>query len=430
MASSLVSAGLTSMGSPDEASLIIVNSCSFLQTAVKESLDTVFDLRTRYPGKKILLAGCLPGRYDKDTLNGLLPEVDGIFGNRSPEAVADLLTALEEGTKPAVFPSPPAAQKGTGAASSSASSVKRTVSYSFPGSSYVKLAEGCGNRCTYCAIPLIRGPLVSRSQEQVLDEIKYLLDGGVFEFNLIAQDLGSYGLDRGRQELTELLEKILRLDGKFWLRMLYLHPDHFPESLPDLCSSDSRLLPYFDLPFQHASETILGKMGRKGSAGVYLDLVRRIRDKLADAVIRSTFITGFPGETGKDFDQVLAFQREAQLTWAGIFIYSREEGTPAYGMSSRFKQNLLRGVFEKRKNLFQDLQTAITGSWLTRFKGRTMDVLIEEPVEGEDLSLGRTWLQAPEVDGSTVVRGRNLKPGSVVSCSITRVNGIDLEALV
>jgi ribosomal protein S12 methylthiotransferase len=361
---------------------------------------------------KILLAGCLVARYGEE-----LPgrdELDGFVGLRDPQGLERLLRAA-----PASGPATPA------------SSPPSRHLLSYPGSAYLKVAEGCGNRCSYCAIPLIRGPLASRPREEVVREAAELLASGVRELVLIAQDLASYGTDwgEGRQggrpaggELPALLRELLRLPGEFWLRCLYIHPDHVPEELLEL-TADPRLLPYFDLPFQHASPAVLRRMGRRGSAESYLALLERIRRALPQAVLRSTFLVGFPGESEEDFRLLLDFQRRAELDWAGFFTYSREEGTAAFELGPRVAHR----TAEKRQRELESAQTEITARRLDRHVGSELDVLIEEPVQGEALALGRAYLQAPEVDGLLVVKAEGLEAGRLYRVRVDRRNGVDLE---
>jgi ribosomal protein S12 methylthiotransferase len=394
---------------PAEADLIIVNSCGFIEKAKEESVNTTLLLRERHPGKKILLAGCLVERYE-DQLRKELSEIDGFSGNRTLESVRDAALSL----------------MGMGRPSSGHEKQVRTAFLSFPGSVYVKIAEGCDNGCAYCSIPLIRGGLVSRTVKEIVEEIRTLHDRGIFEFNLVAQDLGSFGRDRGRVEIADLFAALSRLDGRFWIRPLYIHPDHFPFELLPVIRGDGRFLPYFDIPFQHASRSVLSRMGRKGSKERYLDLIARIRDEAPGAVMRSTFLTGFPGETDGDFGELADFQQKAGLNWLGVFEYSREEDTAAYGM----KGTVPRGTARKRREILEKNQVPITERGLDAMIGLEAEVLVEEEVKGEALFLGRCRSQAPDVDGLTVVNARGLVPGSLVNTRITRRNGFDLEAVV
>ncbi len=428
MIAALERAGWSLAPDAESAAVLIVNTCGFISSAKSESIETGLGFKARYPGKKVYMVGCLTERY-RESLAVDMPEIDGFLGNQDPAGVAALVGET---------PVPSASRERRGAASArrrASRLYERTHLLSFPGSAYVKVAEGCGNRCTYCAIPLIRGDLSSRSQEGVLEEIRGLVARGIREVILIAQDLGSYGADRpvgfgraghpGSAGLPGLLEGIRSIEGDFWVRMLYIHPDHFPNEIIAQAATDKRLLPYFDLPFQHASPSILSAMGRRGEPERNLELVRRIRAELPNAVIRSTFLVGFPGETEEDVERLLDFQREAALDWLGIFAYSREEDTPAYAMGRR----VAKAEAERRKARVELAQVPITEEALDRHIGRTLEALIEEPFPGEELSIGRTYLQAPDVDGLLVVHG-NQTPGSVVPVRITRRNGVDLEGEV
>ncbi|MCL2382310.1 MAG: 30S ribosomal protein S12 methylthiotransferase RimO [Treponema sp.] len=418
--------GWTAAESADTVDLVIVNSCGFIESAKQESINAVLAWRKMYPEKKILLAGCLSQRYAKELAESL-PEADGIFGNSDLAGIVQA-AALAAGktlnkTAPASSRPPP----DTGA---------RPL-LSLPGSAYVKISEGCGNRCSYCAIPLIRGGLRSRSVSDITDECRALVERGIKEICLVGQDTGSYGRDSGDGSgggLPGLLQAISRLKGEFRVRLLYIHPDHFPLPILDIMEEDPRFLPYFDIPFQHGSEKILRLMNRRGNAAVYLDLVEALRRRFPDAAIRSTFMTGFPGETEEDFQTLLEFQQKARLDWLGCFAYSREEDTPAWGMKGR----VAKKTAARRKRLVEERQIPITERQMERFIGRTFDVLVEEqfkptadgPSTGEEeLYLGRLPCQAPEIDGSAViVSPRPLESGALVSCRVFARAGIDLQA--
>lgn len=409
----LEKAGLRWVHDPAGAELIIINTCGFIAGAKEESIRTALEIRNRYPDKKVIMTGCLVQRYERD-LRAELSEVDEFIGNRAPERFALNIAGLL-GSHPGSFPDE----------NLESLLQNRQKLLSFPGSAFVKLAEGCSNFCSYCAIPLIRENLKSRLREDILSEIRRLLAAGVYELNLVAQDLGAFGMDRGGSELPRLLEEISALEGRFWLRLLYLHPDHFPADILDIISTDSRLLPYFEIPFQHASKKILTRMGRTGSKDLYLALIGKIRERLPEAVIRSTFMVGFPGETDEDFQSLLEFQKQSSLDWLGVFVYSREEGTAAFNLGGRVKQKTARS----RKSRLEELQIPITEKRLDTFPGRSLELLVEEQVKSEDMFLARAWLQAPEVDGLVVVKGHGLTPGSLIEARIIRRNGLDLEAV-
>ena len=412
------------VASAEAADLVIVNSCGFIESAKRESIEATIAIKSRWPGKKVLLAGCLAQRYP-EALLGDMAEADGIFGNADLSLAVDAAQKTLGGYREAIVPAQPASINGR--------YYGRHRLFDFPGSAYVKVTEGCDNRCTYCAIPLIRGRLRSRGVEDIVEECGALIERGIREINLIGQDLGAYGWDLaasgaptpggGAPGLADLLAALSALEGDFRVRTLYIHPDHFPEGILEVMARDKRILPYFDLPLQHASERVLRAMNRKGSPRVYLDLIAKIRAALDEAMIRSTFLVGFPGETDEDFEILRRFQDEARLDWLGVFTYSREENTPAYGMKGR----VAKKVAEGRKASIEAAQEAITGRRLERFIGQTIEVLAEEGVEGEALTLGRAWMQAPDVDGLTVVKGR-FAPGTTRLVRVVGVNGVDLEA--
>jgi ribosomal protein S12 methylthiotransferase len=308
-----------------------------------------------------------------------------------------------------------------------------------PGSAYIKISEGCDNCCSFCAIPLIRGRLRSRSIADIVEECRVLLQREVKELCIIGQDIGSYGTDGNGDavsKLPELLNAISLLEGRFWVRLLYIHPDHFPLPILDIMQRDERFLPYFDIPFQHAAPEILSAMNRHGTAERYLEFLKDIRSRLANAVIRSTFLLGFPGETEKDFAALLDFQDKAALDWLGCFAYSREEGTPAYSLPAQVSHK----TANLRKRIIEERQIPITENNMNRFTSKTLDVLIEEKFVsgaegncGEAIMLGRLYCHAPEVDGSAVFVGARggaelgAQLGSLLPCKVIARRGFDLE---
>ena len=404
--------GLRWVENPETARIIIVNTCGFITSAKDQSIQTTLSLKESFPEKKVIMLGCLVQRYQAE-LERAMGEIDGFVGLNDPDALLRLIGSAGDDRIDSSKTGKPHRQP-------------RSRFLSFPGSAYVKVAEGCSNHCSYCAIPLIRGELTSRPAGDILVEIEELLGNGVVEIVLIAQDLAAYGRDRGEWELVRLVKSILRLDRRFWLRLLYLHPDHFPSDLLDVAAADSRVLPYFDIPFQHGSHAVLARMGRNGSAERYAALVQDIRSRIPDVVIRSTFMVGFPGEREEDFQMLLSFQRDCPLDWVGVFAYSREEGTPAYKMKGRVS----KAVAEARRRLVEQSQIGISERLLERHVGKTLDVLVEERVEGERLFLGRAYLHAPEVDGLVVLKADKLEPGKIYPARIEARAGIDLEATI
>jgi ribosomal protein S12 methylthiotransferase len=265
--------------------------------------------------------------------------------------------------------------------------------------------------------------------EEVLRQIRELLHQGVVEINLIAQDLAAYGSDQGQQEFPLLLRKISELQGDFWVRLLYIHPDNFPIEILSIMKDDPRIIPYFDIPFQHASQKVLLRMGRSGTAGEYLHLIEKIRSELPDAVIRSTLMVGFPGEGRRELNELKQFQQDAQFDWAGVFVFSREEGTRAYSMRSSFGDRLVAGRAVAGKDALEAIQAEISASRMDRFVDRTLRVLVEEEVPEESMALGRAYLHAPEVDGTAIILSEGVKPGNWSDMKVVKRNNFDIEVV-
>ena len=415
----------------DEADFILVNSCGFIQSAKKESIDAVCNIKQAYPEAKLVLTGCLAERY-ADQLIEQMPELDGVFGNGDLSKIADFMDSIKKQRGAETFP-----QKGVCGGD-------RPVIFNFPGSAFVKITEGCSNHCSFCAIPLIRGELRSRKETEILREIKKLVKDGVYEINLIGQDLAAYGSDT-KTSLAELLKKITEIPGDFIVRPLYIHPDHFSDDIIEaIKAGKGRLLPYFDIPFQSGDDGIILAMNRTGSFKEYTALVKKIRRQLPGAVLRTTFLTGFPGESDEAADNTARFLEEIQPDWSGCFPYSREEDTPAYSMKGRVPAKTAKA----RAARLEELQSAITADHLQRYVGKELEVLVEELVTGgesqensenveeEGLAIGRAWFQAPEVDGSVVIRYdlddkealTSLKAGSVVTVKVLASTGVDLDS--
>ena len=453
----LLARGWQRTGDPSEAALIIINTCGFIESAKTESLQSLMEARAAYPDAKIVFAGCLAERY-MDAFSEDLPEADALFGNGDLSRFDDIIDALfaddstgshgteSEGktvpaSKTAVRPCVKPPQEGV-------CSGPRPEFLNFPGSAYVKITEGCNNCCAFCAIPVIRGELRSRPQNDIIAEIKELRSRGVFEINLIGQDLAAYGRDgvpKGKSNhpvyseepspLKKLLEAISALPGHFWVRLLYIHPDHFPFDILDTVAADSRILPYFDVPFQSGSNNVLAAMNRTGSRESYAALAKRVRE--AGAVLRTTFLCGFPGETDEDALETEEFLSLVRPDWSGCFPYSREEDTPAYSM----KKQVSHKKAALRASRLEELQSAITQERLAAHVGKEYEVLIEEIIDDPEndagIALGRSWFQAPEVDGATIVRYEldseeqkaAVQPGKVVKVKVLGVSGVDIDTL-
>ena len=428
LAGFLINKGYKLTMNADEADFILVNSCGFIQSAKKESIDAIYNIRKAYPEAKIILTGCLAERYAQDLIEQM-PELDGVFGNGDLSKICSFMNKAKKERTAQTF-----SQNGV-------CSGERPVLFNFPGSAFVKITEGCSNHCSFCAIPLIRGEVRSRPEAEILEEIKQLLSDGVYEINLIGQDLAVYGKEFGTS-LAALLKKIAKIKGDFIVRPLYIHPDHFTDDIIEAIKTSPKLLPYFDIPFQSADDKIILAMNRTGSYKEYSALVKKIRRELPSAVLRTTFLTGFPGETDEAAENTARFLQEIKPDWSGCFPYSREEDTPAYNMKPRVPAKTAKA----RAAHLEELQTAITTGRLERYVKQEVNVLVEELISVEEnsegaansegLAIGRAWFQAPEVDGSIVIRYdlsdpeavKSVVPGSVVTVKVLASTGVDLDS--
>ncbi|MBN2289339.1 MAG: 30S ribosomal protein S12 methylthiotransferase RimO [Candidatus Glassbacteria bacterium] len=425
MLSGLAAGGLSLTGDLSRAEAIVVNTCGFIQAAKEESIEAILEAaRYKEPGGRcrvLAVVGCLSQRY-AEQLKAELPEVDLFLGvgDEQRSLAALLRSALGEG---------PGGQSGCREARP-----LRLVETALQGWAYLKIAEGCSNHCSYCAIPLIRGDLVSRPPHELVEEARYLESLGVLELNLIAQDLTAYGRDRGKDhpDLEGLLRLLLSETGIPWIRLLYTHPAHLEEGLLELMGSERRILPYLDLPVQHAADRILGRMGRKTTAEKMRSLIRRARELVDSLVLRTTVLLGYPGETLRDFEALLEFIAEVRFDRLGAFAYSPEEDTPAAGQGGRVP----RAEKERRVEMLLELQRRISAERNAGRVGRVLPVLIERALEpGEALCAeygwaGRSAAHAPEVDGWVYLAGQRLEPGSFARVRIKEAQDYDLFGAV
>ncbi len=404
-------AGYEMINAPDFADVIIVNTCCFIENAKNEAIETIFELLSfkQTHCRKFVVAGCFAQRYPNEVVEEI-PEVDLVFGVGD---VSQIAQALQSGQK-IWHPEYTDIQCG-----------RHILNY--PGFIYLKISEGCSNHCAFCAIPLIRGEHRSRPPLILTDELRANKTDEISEVVLIGQDTAQYGTDLSAAEnvATLALKLSAQLRDSDWLRVLYMHPDHLSHDMLVELSKCKNFVPYFDIPFQSGCDEILARMGRKHNRQYYLDLIKDIRTVFPDAIIRSTFIAGFPGETDEQAKETLDFIREAQLDWAGGFTYSAEEGTPAAEMPDQIPESKKKSRLKK----IIDLCESISHKRMHHYVGTTQTVLIEEQVEQEELYLGRVWMQAPEVDGITVVAGDDLEVGRMYEVEITELNNNDFYAV-
>ena len=394
MLAHLASEGFTVLEEFDQVDCILINTCAFLTEAVSESLDEIIALaRLKEEGRtgRLVVTGCMVSRFG-EKLTEQVPEIDGVVHPTDLAGVVEAVTGRKKTSgKQGVFPAR-----------------FRTFPYH---RAYVKIGEGCSNHCTYCTIPGIRGEFSSRELSSITDEIRWLLDEGTTELTLVSQDTGRYGLDREGLSLAYLLSEILKVPGEFWLRVLYVHPSRVNGDLLDVMASDDRVCRYLDVPFQHVSGKILELMGRGGAPGAH-EVISLARDRLPGVFVRTTLMTGFPGETDEDFSQMLEFVRSGQVNHLGVFPYSREEDTLAAGFLEQVPEELSR---ERMETLLAEQET-VSAFLIKSLVGEVLEVMADGA--DEKGTFGRHSGQAPEVDGVVYLDGSPVL-GDVVSVKIT-----------
>ena len=395
----------------NEADLIIINTCGFIESAKQEALDTIFEcLNTKKEKSKVLVCGCLVQRYKKE-LQESIPEVDCFMGineyNKAGEIISNLLGGIELNDK----------------------RINEINKYSLTPNhyAYIKIAEGCRNNCSYCAIPLIRGSLVSKDKEVVLKEIDLAIKDGKEEIILIAQDTTGYGYDKDdKYYLEDLLKDILKTEAK-QIRMLYLYPDEITDTLIDLIASNDRIVPYFDIPLQHVNNQLLKDMNRRGTKEQIIDVINKIRTKVKNSIIRTTFIVGYPGETNEMFNELCDFIKDYPFDRMGAFTYSKEENTKAYD----FKNQVEEEVKESRLKKIMEIQKDISLNLNKNKIGDIFKVRVEifNPITKE--FRGRSYMSAPDnVDGYVYFTSKDkINIGDLVDVKITEAKIYDLKGV-
>ena len=424
----LSESGYTIVEDEAEADAIVVNTCCFIHDAKEESIETILEMASwKEKGRlqALVITGCLAQRY-KDEIAAELPEVDAVIGTSGYTEIVPVLDKLlkvsgteeaqTDGECPLVYcpsidllpPSLPDKRMVT------------TGAYT----AYLKIAEGCNKRCTYCVIPYIRGRYRSFPVEDLLKEAERLVAGGARELILIAQETTVYGVDLyGRKMLPELLRKLCRLEGLDWIRILYCYPEEITDELIQVMKEEKKVCHYLDIPIQHSEDAILKRMGRRTNRAELTALIEKLRKEIPDIILRTTLITGFPGETEEDFAQMAAFVEEMQFDRLGVFTYSPEEGTKAAVMEDQIDEE----VKEARRDHIMELQQDISAAAASAMVGREMSVLIEGYLYEEDIYVGRTYMDAPKVDGNVFVRSEEeMISGDIVPVRITGASEYDL----
>ena len=407
--------GFTIVNDPADADAVIVNTCGFIDSAKQESIDEIIELgKLKQEGtiKAIIVTGCLAERY-KNEITKQLYEVDAAIGIGANQKIADVVLEALNGKKTELFPDKSLLPMEGGR-------VQSTPFYS----AYLKVAEGCDNCCTYCAIPLIRGHFRSRQPDDVIKEAEQLAANGVKELNVIAQDTTRYGEDLfGEPYLAKLLKRLCKIDGFKWIRVLYCYPDRVTDELIDVIAEEDKIVKYIDIPLQHCNGEILRNMNRRGNRESLTALLNKIKSKIPNVIFRSTFITGFPGETEEQFEELADFAAEIKFQRLGCFPYSKEEDTKASLMENQIDDD----VKQKRADIIMEHQQSVMAQYCESLIGSEVEVLVEGYDKLAECFFGRTYADAPEVDGCVffTCNGEKPKTGDFVKVKITDYMGCD-----
>ena len=419
------------VNNPDEADILVINTCGFIESAKEEAINTILEM-AEYKKKRckyLIAMGCLVQRYYDDLVK-LLPEVDLFVKideyNKLWDKIEDLLkrdiieksktktsTKISE-IKPLPMPT--------------YNEFMERIVTTGKNYAYLKIGEGCSNKCTYCAIPYIRGPFVSRKIEEILDEAKMLAKKGIKELIVIAQDTTKYGVDiYGESKLAELLDKLSKIKGIEWIRFLYSYPEGITDELIEVVASNNKIAKYFDIPIQHISNPILKKMNRRTSKENIIKIIEKIRNKIPDVTLRTSLIVGFPGETKKDFEELLEFVKNTKFDKLGTFMYSREEGTPAAKLPDQIHGNTKKARYNKIMEAQQEISKQILESKI----GKVYKVLVEDMSFDGKYFIGRTMQDVPEEDGLMYIKNNgNLNEEKILNnfmdCKIVDVSNYDL----
>ena len=421
----------TIVNDEEKADIIVVNTCGFIDSAKEEAINTILEM-AEYKEKRckyLIVMGCLVQRYYEDLIK-LLPEVDLFIKideyDKLWEKIEDLIkkdivekSKTKTSTKISEIPVMPMFEQKE--------FLDRTITTG-KNFAYLKIGEGCSNRCTYCAIPYIRGPFVSRPKEDIIQEAEKLAEKGITELIIIAQDTTKYGVDLyGESKLAEILENLCKIDGIKWIRFLYTYPEGITDELIDVVAKNEKIAKYFDIPIQHISDNILKKMNRKTSKNNITQLIEKIRNKIPNVTLRTSLIVGFPGETNSEFEELLQFVKTAKFDKLGVFQYSKEEGTPAAKLPNQIHGNTKKS----RYNKIMEAQQKISREQLEKKIGTQCEVLIENISFDNKYFIGRTMQDVPDIDGLVYIKNDETEKENQIlntykKCKITDVSNYDL----
>lgn len=400
----------------EKAEIIIVNTCGFIESAKQEAINTILEMAEHKENgtcKYLVVMGCLVQRYKKE-LQKALPEVDLFIEiNDYTNYWNKILELLDEKEKPDTI--------------NNLCYMDRVISTGNK-TAYLKIAEGCSNRCTYCAIPYIRGPYVSRPMEEVLEEAKKLATAGIKELIVIAQDTTRYGEDLyGESKLSDLLNELCKIDGFEWIRFLYAYPESITDELIQTVKNNPKICNYFDIPIQHISDSVLRRMNRRTTGKQIEELINKIKKQIPDVILRTSLIVGFPGETEEDFNKLYEFVKKGYFDKLGVFTYSKEDGTPA----ARLKEQIHPATKKKRYNLIMSVAKDISAEKLKSYIGKEYKVLVEDTTFDHKFCVGRSYMDIPDTDGMVIIKDCDAKlVGEFVNCKVTAVNNYDLIAKI
>lgn len=408
--------GYTLVDKPEDATVVIVNTCGFIDAAKEESVNTILnlaELKDTARLKALIVSGCLTQRYKQELMTEM-PEIDGIVGTGDFHRINDIIDEALGGKKPVYVGNPVFNYEET---------LPRLLSTPRH-TAYVKIAEGCDNACTFCSIPIMRGKFRSRSIESILSEVKQLADQGVKEISLIAQDSTNYGTDLYEGfKLPDLMNRVSEVEGIEWVRLHYAYPGFFTDELIETIASNPKICKYIDMPLQHSEDAILKRMRRPGRQRDVRELISRIRARIPDVALRTSMIVGFPGETEEEFEKLCDFVREMKFDRLGVFAYSQEEDTPA----NRLPNQLTDEVKQHRAHTLMEVQREVAQGNSAKYVGRTLDVLVERYDGRSDVYIGRSQYDAPEVDGEVYVSGIRTELGEILQVRITHAYEYDLS---
>lgn len=400
----------------EKAEIIIINTCGFIESAKQEAINTILEMaeyKEKGTCKYLVVMGCLVQRYRKE-LQKALPEVDLFIEiNDYTNYWNKILELLDKKEKPDTI--------------NNLCYMDRVISTGNK-TAYLKIAEGCSNRCTYCAIPYIRGPYVSRPMEEVLEEAKKLATAGIKELIVIAQDTTRYGEDLyGESKLSDLLNELCKIDGFEWIRFLYAYPESITDELIQTVKNNPKICNYFDIPIQHISDAVLKRMNRRTNGKQIEELINKIKKQIPDVILRTSLIVGFPGETEEDFNKLYEFVKKGYFDKLGVFTYSKEDGTPA----ARLKEQIHPATKKKRYNLIMSVAKDISAEKLKSYIGKEYKVLVEDTTFDHKFCVGRSYMDIPDTDGMVIIKNCDTKlVGEFVNCKVTAVNNYDLIAKI